>query len=106
MAKENNEAFLPDVFETQKNLGNLYFELRSFEKAEENYNEILKIDPSYSSAWYGKACIESLRSNKENSIEFLKEAIKSDKDYVYLAKKEKKFDNIKDSTEFNDIIKQ
>jgi len=105
LAKENNEAFLPDVFETLKNLGNLYIELRSFEKSEEKYNEILKIDPSYSSAWYGKACIESLKSNKENSIEFLKKAIKSDKDYVYLAKKEKKFNNIKDSTEFKDIIK-
>jgi len=77
-----------------------------FEEAENCLNEVLKIDPNYRSAWYNKACIESLRNNQEKSIKLLKKAIDLDKKYRDMAKTDVDLNNIKDSKEFKELIRE
>ena len=103
-ADKSTEAYLPVVVVTQNNLGTLYWKLGRFEEAETAYNNLLDIDPNYSSAWYNKACLESLRNNKEKSIEFLKKAIELAKKYVDMAKTDEDFNNIRESKEFKELI--
>ncbi len=104
LAEKSPDAYLPDVAMTQNNLGNLYRKLGKFEKAVKYFDEALDIDSDYSSAWYNKACVESLRHNKAQSLEFLKKAIELDKKYMDLAKTDEDFDNIRDSKEFKELI--
>ncbi|MGB5912382.1 MAG: hypothetical protein WBH31_14410 [Promethearchaeia archaeon] len=60
--------------------------------------------PSRYKSRCNKACIESLRDNKEKSLEYLIKAIDLDKKYIDSAKSDEDFDNIRDSKEFKDLI--
>jgi len=58
----------------------------------------------FGKAWYNKAVLESLRDNKEKSINFLKKAIGLDKKYIEMAKTDEDFDNTRNSKEFKELI--
>jgi len=79
-------------------------DLHRYDEANQCYDEALKIDINYEMVWYNKACIESLRNNKEKSIEFLKKAIEIDNENINLAKTDGDFDNVKDTKEFKELI--
>lgn len=53
---------------------------------------------------YNKACLESLRNNKEKAIENLKKAIELEPESKSYAKEEHDFDNARDSKEFQELI--
>ncbi|NVM52238.1 MAG: tetratricopeptide repeat protein [Candidatus Helarchaeota archaeon] len=78
--------------------------LKRYEDALEYYDKALLIDPNYSRAWYNKACVESLRNNKQESINYLKKVIELDENIIEKAKLEADFDNIRDSEEFKELI--
>jgi len=86
--------------------GNSLLSLHRYDEAELCYNNVLKIDINYGYAWYNKACIESLRNNKQKSIEYLKNAIELDKYYKKNAKKDEDFKIIRNSKEFKKLINE
>ena len=77
--------------------------LKRYHEAEESNDKALKIDVKYSIAWYNKACIESIKNNKEKSIDFLKISIDLDKKFIDMAKADQDFDNIRSSKEFKEL---
>jgi len=74
------------------------------EEAIECFDQAIEIDEKYAKAWYNKACLESLRNNKQESIKYLKKAIELDEGYIEKAKLGADFDNICDSDEFKELI--
>jgi len=116
LADQNPEAYNSYVATTQNNLGVLYWKLKRFEEAERAFEEALEIykeladknpevyNPVVANGWYNKACFDSLRNNKEKSIEFLKRAIDLDKTCLENARTDEDFDNIRNSKEFKELI--
>jgi len=93
----------PDNKEVWAQKGYCLNKLKRYHEAEENNDKALKIDAKFSIAWYNKACIESLRNNKEKSIDFLKMSIDLDKKFIDMAKADQDFDNIRSSKEFKEL---
>lgn len=104
LVQQDPDKYKVDVAMVQFKLGNLYFGLKRYKDAETVYQKLLEIDPKNYSAWYLKACIESIGNSKEKSIESLKRAIELNKAYLELAKSDKHFDNIRKSQEFKKLI--
>ena len=81
--------------------------LNDLEKPEDAikcYNKALEINPDYTFPIYRKACLESLRNNKQESINYLKKVIEIDEKIIERVKLEADFDNIRDSDEFKELI--
>jgi len=84
--------------------------LERYQEALECYEKSFAIDQNYTeawidkSAWYKKACIESLQNNKDKAIEHLKKAINLDDKCKEKAKQDSDFNNIRDSQEFKELI--
>jgi len=104
LSDKNPKAFLLKVADTQSNIAILLMDMERLEEADYYLTEVLKIDPNYRSAWYNKACIESLRNNQEKSIKLLKKAIDLDKKYSDMTKTDVDLNNIKDLKEFKELI--
>jgi len=89
------------------NLGNLHLITRKLDKAENIFNEILEIGADIndeSQAWYFKACIESLKNNKLNSLRYLRKSIDLISGWVNNARIDEYFANMRDSKEFKELI--
>jgi len=104
LADQNPDVYLPVVANTQHNLGLLYIQMKRYEEAKNYFNNILKKDPNYSSAWYNKACLASLKNNKEKALEYLAKAIDLDQEYIDMAKSDEDLANVRDSQEFKELI--
>ena len=104
LAEKNPDMYNLDIAGIQNNLGILYSKLKWFEEAENAYHEALKVYPKYYGTWYNKACLESLKNLKEQSIESLKKAIELDKKFIEMAKSDEDFDNIRTLKEFKELI--
>ncbi|MFW9968865.1 MAG: tetratricopeptide repeat protein [Candidatus Odinarchaeota archaeon] len=86
------------------NLALIYMDLKSYNKARECYNRALDGDPKNSYLIYKKASLESILNNKTIAIELLKEAIKLDNSLKIVAKSDNKFNNIRNSNEFMELM--
>ena len=90
----------------QKKLGIIYWNLKKFKDSEDIFNQLLEIDPNNSIAYFHKACIESERNDKEQSLQLLRKAIKLNEKYRNLAKNHNGLKKIRDSKEFAIIMKE
>lgn len=84
--------------------------LGKLDKAIGTLKDVLKIDPTYSYAHYNLACyycllIENGISYKEKVIKYLKRAIELRPQFKESAKKDRDFDNIRQDSEFKELIK-
>ncbi len=66
----------------------------------------VKNDFLYSHNLYKIALIHSLQNNRNLAIEYLEKAITINNGFIEYAKEDKEFDNIRDSTEFKNLIKE
>lgn len=80
--------------------------LKKYDEAEFYYDKALEQDKEYGIAWYHKACLESLKDNKDKAIEFLKKAIELNPGWKNTAKNDKDFINIREKNEFKDLISE
>jgi len=103
-AKEDPKAYLYNVADVQNNLGNLFMILKNLEKAEYYLNKAFKKDPANVEILYNIACLESLRNNQVKALELLTQVIELDKKYIERTLLDDRFDNIKDSKEFKELI--
>ncbi|MFX1377384.1 MAG: tetratricopeptide repeat protein [Promethearchaeota archaeon] len=103
-AKEEPKTYSYYVTDVQNNLGNLYILLKDFEKAEYYLNKALKADPANIDILYNKACLEALRNNQEKALELLRNVIEIEKNYIERALNDERFDKIKNSKGFKELI--
>lgn len=103
-ARDDPKTYSYNVADVQNNLGNLFMFSRNFEKSEKFLNKALKTDPENWDILYSKACLESLRNNLIKALELLTEVIKKEKSYIKRALQDERFDNIRDSKEFKELI--
>lgn len=68
------------------------------------YDKDLEIE-KYIWSYYGKASIYGRRGDVENTVKFLKIAVDMSSDIKSIASEEKDFDPVKDSSQFQDLIK-
>ncbi len=69
------------------------------------YDQAIEIDPNNSLAWYDRACIYSLRNNKDQSILNLKKAIELYSAYKEKAKNSDDFKGLWKDKQFKQFIK-
>ncbi|MFX1353160.1 MAG: tetratricopeptide repeat protein [Promethearchaeota archaeon] len=104
LADQNPDIYLPAVADTQNNLGILYIQMKRYKEAENYFNNILDKYPNYGSAWYNKACLASLKNNKEKALEYLNKAIDLDQTYIDMAKSDEDFNNLRGLEEFKKLL--
>lgn len=87
-------------------IGNSYLALKDYTKAHENFEKAIMIDSfkNKSSAYYNNACTYSLENNLYKAIEQLKQAIDLDFRIKTEAKNDSDFDNIKNTSEFINLV--
>jgi tetratricopeptide (TPR) repeat protein len=103
-AKEDPKTYNYNVADVQNNLGNLFLTQRNLEQAEDYLNKAIKRDPTNINILYNHACLESLKNNQTKAIDLLKKVIELDKEYIGIAQSDKRFDNLRDLNEFNELI--
>jgi len=103
-AKEDPKTYSYNLADVQNNLGNLFLILRNLEKAESFLNKAIKNDPASIDILYNLACLESLRNNQAKALELLAKVVELDENYIDRTKSDEKFDNVKDSKEFKELI--
>ncbi len=103
-AKEDPKTYLYNVADVQNNLGNIFMILKNLEKAEQYLNKAFKKDPTNLDILYNIACLESLRNNQGKALELLMKVVELDKNYIERVLSDDRFDNIKDSKEFKELI--
>jgi len=102
--KEDPKTFIYNVADVQNNLGNLFLTQSNLEQAENYFNKAIKKDPTNTNILYNLACLESLKNNQTKALDLLKKVIEIDKEYIEIAQSDKRFDNLKDLSEFKELI--
>ncbi|MFW9819890.1 MAG: tetratricopeptide repeat protein, partial [Candidatus Thorarchaeota archaeon] len=93
-----------NITDVENNLGNLFLISGDLDKAELYLNKALKKDPGNVNVMYNLACLEALRNNQLEALKLLRKVIKIDEAYVKKALEDKKFDNIRNSDEFRELV--
>lgn len=83
----------------------LAYELHgSYDESLQWYDKALEVE-NYVWSYYGKASIYGRRGDVENTIKYLKTAVDMSPDIKGIAREEEDFNPVKDSKEFQDLIK-
>ena len=76
----------------------------NYEEALNWYDKALKVE-NYIWSYYGKASIYGRRGDVSNTVRFLKIAVDMSPDIKEIAREEEDFNPVKDSREFQDVVK-
>ena len=96
----------PDYVKAHYNLGIILTRQGNFEKAISHYSEAVRLNPDFSAAvYYNMACIYARQNKIEESIDWLKKAIKSGYKNWGLLKTDKDLENIRGSSYYKEIVK-
>ena len=98
-------AIKPDFVETHYNLGNTYYNQGKYDLMIATYKTAISIDPNDARTHYNLACAYSLKDEKILAIETLQKAITLDRSLIEYSKTDSDFDNIRESPEFQELIK-
>ena len=90
--------------EALNDLGVAYMQGRDYVEAQESFEQAIQRKPDYVDAYYNLACLYALKGEKIRSLNHLKKAISLDASVREWAKKDRDLQNLKDQTEFQEII--
>ena len=85
-------------------LGVAYMQGGDYVEAQESFEQAIQRKPDYVDAYYNLACLYALKGEKIRSLTHLKKAISLDASVREWAKKDRDLQNLKDQTEFQEII--
>jgi tetratricopeptide (TPR) repeat protein len=85
-------------------MGNVLSMLGKEEESLKAYNKALEINPDNEYAYYNRGCYYSLLNKSKEALADLKMAINLDPQLKELAKQEKDYDNIRNLSEFKQIV--
>jgi tetratricopeptide (TPR) repeat protein len=103
-AKQDPKTYSYNVADVRNNLGNVYMYLENLERAEHYLNKASKADPTNGDILFHMACLESLKNNPENALDFLEKAIKLDEKYIEWAKHDERIDSLRELEEYKELI--
>ena len=86
------------------NRGNAYYKQRKYDEAIASYQKAITINPNDADAHYNLARVYALNNEKALSIESLQKAITLDRRAIEASKTNSEFDNIRESSEFQQLI--
>ena len=86
-------------------LGIFFAEQRRYKEAEKIYQKILAFTQHDANTYYNLACLYGLQSKVPESVKFLKLAIDKGPKYKEIAWTDKDFDLIRDTQEFQELLK-
>ncbi|HEX9059942.1 MAG TPA: hypothetical protein VF941_07165 [Clostridia bacterium] len=95
----------PDFPYSNFNMALSYKLQKDFDSANVWFDKAISYDPKDTWSYFGKACIYAERMEKEKAFLYLKKAIETDTSVKDAAIKEHDLDNIKDTPEFNELVK-
>lgn len=89
----------PEFWEAQYNLGNLYYERRSYEKALQQFNSVIEKNHTFYKAYYGRGVIYYLEKEYSKSLEEFRKTLElnpeHDRSYYYLGILYTRIDSLK-----------
>ena len=95
----------PDYAKAHHNLGIILARQGNFEKAISHYSEAIRLNPDFSAVvYYNIACVYARQNKIEESIDWLKKAIKSGYKNWDLLKTDKDLENIRGSSYYKEIV--
>ena len=86
------------------NRGNAYYRQGKYKQAIASYQKAISINPDDADAHYNLARVYVLNNEKALSIESLQKAITLDRRAIEASKTNSEFDNIRESSEFQQLI--
>jgi protein O-mannosyl-transferase len=94
----------PESVMAYNNKGNAYSELGQYQKAIEDYNEAIRLYPDDFYAYYNMACCYAIQKNSRQVCHYLTLAIERGFDNWTHLKKDKDFDNIRNTACFIKLL--
>ena len=85
-------------------LGDIYRKQGKVEEALVNFRQAVEIEPENASGYYSLACVYSLKNESQLAIESLQKAIDLDKSKIEFSKTDPDLDNIRQTSEFQQLI--
>jgi len=104
LTKKEQKFYAANIALTQNNVGNANLFIGEYEKAKHYIDEALEGNPTNGDILYNCACIEAISKNNEKALEFLGQAIETNKKFKKWAKTDRFLYNIKDLPEFKKLI--
>ena len=95
----------PNHAKAHYNLGVASSKQGKLDEAIAEYKRAIIIDPYFTDSHYNLASVYALKNEKALAIESLEEAITLDSRFVETSKTNSDFDNIRESPEFQELIK-
>ena len=92
------------VVEAQENLGAIYFNQGKMDEAIKAFETVIQLDPHHAEAHYHLAAAYSVENEKMPSLKSLRKAVSLKKGYAERAKTDHHFENIRGTSEFDQII--
>jgi len=81
--------------------------LEQYENAIDDYNQVIKLDPEFTDAYYNKACIYALQNKVDEVLIYLRQALEINcQKYCDLSKDDSDFDKIRGNTDFQKLLKE
>jgi len=87
------------------NIGFTFLKLNKIDQAILCFNKSCKIDESLPNPYYNLSCAYSLKKDTESAINYLQKAIEINPEFKIIALKDSDFNNIRDSTQFKNLLK-
>lgn len=84
--------------------GMIYLTQGKLNDAGTEFRQVIELDPNNTMVHYNLACVYSLKNELKLAVESLQKAIKLDKSYIELSKKDPDLDNIRQTPEFQKLI--
>ena len=86
------------------NRGIAYGKLGEHQRAIEDFDRAIALDPEYAAAYYNKACTFALMGRVDEAITQLRKAVEFDEEFRDLVTTDEDFDGIRDDARFRSLI--
>ncbi|MCD4658058.1 MAG: protein kinase [Planctomycetes bacterium] len=95
----------PENSRAYNSRGEIFLELNQIEEAKLDFSHAVNVDKSFADAIYNLAVIDALNYNSQKAVTLLRSAFKKGFKKIRKFKTEKAFENIKDSVDFQELLK-
>lgn len=93
----------PDSADAWNIQGIILGQIKNYDKALDAFDDAIKLKPDFAEAWYNRACVYSLKGDKENTLKNLFRAIELNTSYKEMAKSDEDFKNLWNDEDFKKI---
>lgn len=97
-------ALNPVDVKARNNLGSAYLQLAMDDRATAAFQEVLRLDSSYSLAYYNLACVQARAGNVQNAAAFLQQAIAIAPEARDWARTDSDFARVRSALEFRQLL--